>query len=160
MSETQNLPSAAPLPAGSASDTAAGQTLLATEKLVKEYGHRRVVNGDEAAVNPALEGTKFGAWHVAAVAPGQSVTLGLVLSHGALAAPFAEHDVVLAQRQAEADAFYEALQPGISAGLVQLTPVQYARQELLDALCPHFQGNIPKKDWLEILSDEDLLPNH
>jgi len=45
MSETQNLPSTTPLPAGSVNDTAAGQTLLATEKLVKEYGHRRVVNG-------------------------------------------------------------------------------------------------------------------
>ena len=54
---------------------------------------------------------------------------------------------------------FQILQPGISAVSVQLTPEQRARQELLDALDPHFQGNIPKEEWLQILSDEDLLPH-
>ncbi|MBA2391971.1 MAG: hypothetical protein H0V70_04420 [Ktedonobacteraceae bacterium] len=53
---------------------------------------------------------------------------------------------------------FQVLQSGISARPVPLTPAQHARQELLDALCPHFQGNVPKHDWLEILSDEGLLP--
>ena len=54
---------------------------------------------------------------------------------------------------------FQVLQSGISAVSVPLTPEQRARQELLDALDPHFQGSIPKKDWLEILADEGLFPN-
>ena len=45
MSEPQNQPIAAPLPPEKTSATAVDNTLLHTEKLVKEYGHRRVVNG-------------------------------------------------------------------------------------------------------------------
>lgn len=53
---------------------------------------------------------------------------------------------------------FQVLQPGISAVSVQLTSAQRARQKLFDALEPHFQGNIPKKDWVHILNDENLLP--
>jgi hypothetical protein len=53
---------------------------------------------------------------------------------------------------------FQVLQSGISAVSVQLTPAQRARQKLFDALEPHFQGNIPKKDWVHILNDERLLP--
>ena len=53
---------------------------------------------------------------------------------------------------------FQVLQPGISAVSVQLTPAQCARQKLFDALEPHFQGSIPKKDWVHILNDEKLLP--
>ena len=35
---------------------------------VKDSFHRRVVNGEQDAVNPGLEGTKFAAWHVLTVA--------------------------------------------------------------------------------------------
>ena len=54
---------------------------------------------------------------------------------------------------------FQVLQPGISAASVQLTPEQHARQELLDALDASLEGNITKRDWLQILSDEDLLPH-
>ena len=81
---------------------------------VKDAFHRRVVQGETTAVNPAQCGTKFAGWHVATVATGQSATLSLTLSHGVLDSPFAEHEAVLTQREAEATAFYDALQPGIS----------------------------------------------
>jgi hypothetical protein len=54
---------------------------------------------------------------------------------------------------------FQVLQPGISAVPVRLTSEQHARQCLLDALDPHFPGDITKKDWLQILTDEDLLPH-
>ena len=82
---------------------------------VKDAFHRRVVNGDTEAVNPAQCGTKFAAWHVADIASGASTTLSMTLSRAALAKPFAKHDKVLARRESEASAFYEALQPGTSA---------------------------------------------
>ena len=53
---------------------------------------------------------------------------------------------------------FQVLQFGISAVSVPLTLAQCARQELLDALDASLEGNITKKDWLQILSDEDLLP--
>ena len=81
---------------------------------VKDAFHRRVVQGETAAVNPAQCGTKFAGWLVASVATGQSATLALTLSRGALDSPFAEHEAVLTQREAEATAYYDALQPGIS----------------------------------------------
>ena len=55
---------------------------------VKDAFHRRIVNGEEGAVNPERTGTKFGAWHELTVEPGQSVTIGLTLSAQPLAAPF------------------------------------------------------------------------
>lgn len=54
---------------------------------------------------------------------------------------------------------FQVLQPGISAAPVSLTSEQYARQKLFDALDPHFVSDITKKDWLQILADEALLPH-
>lgn len=56
---------------------------------VKDSFHRRVVNGEQDAVNPAREGTKFAAWHVLTVASGQQAEIELVLSAAPLAQPFA-----------------------------------------------------------------------
>lgn len=78
---------------------------------VKDAFHRRVVHGEEGAVNPARTGTKFAAWHTGSVEPGQALTLELVLSERALSAPFAATAEVLAAREREADAFYQALLP-------------------------------------------------
>ncbi|HKY89561.1 MAG TPA: hypothetical protein VJM11_00925 [Nevskiaceae bacterium] len=72
----------------------------------KDAFHRRVVDGETAAVNPALRGSKFAAWHLIEAAPGASARVELVLSARPLAMPFAEIDAVFAQRQAESDAFY------------------------------------------------------
>jgi len=82
----------------------------------KDAFHRRVVNGEQAAVNPAQQGSKFAAWHELTVEAGAQAELHLVLSAQPLAQPFAEDDTVFRQRQAEADAFYQGLlQPNGSA---------------------------------------------
>jgi hypothetical protein len=76
---------------------------------VKDAFHRRVVAGDEAAVNPEGHGSKFAAWHSFSVGSGQSVRLDLVLSAEALAMPFSRTEVVFSSRQSEADIFYDGL---------------------------------------------------
>src|SRR5262249_2509311 len=78
---------------------------------VKDAFHRRIVNGESEAVNPALTGTKFGAWHVLNIEPGHTVTIGMTLSRQALASPFAKREVIFAKREAEATVFYEDLLP-------------------------------------------------
>ncbi len=78
---------------------------------VKDAFHRRIVNGEEDAVNPERTGTKFGAWHEVTVEPGQSVTIGLTLSAQPLAAPFDKRETVFARREAEANVFYDDLLP-------------------------------------------------
>jgi len=78
---------------------------------VKDAFHRRVIGGDEAAVNPARRGTRFAAWHVLTVEAGQSTTIGLTLSKGAMTQPFARREVIFSRREAEAQDFYEELLP-------------------------------------------------
>ena len=82
---------------------------------VKDAFHRYLVNGEQEAINPARTGTKFAACHVLTVAAGQTATLDLTLSRQQLAAPFADADAILAQREAEATAFYHDLLPAASA---------------------------------------------
>ena len=82
---------------------------------VKDSFHRRVLEGMAEAVNPALTGNKFAAWHTFTMVPGEKVQLDLVLSARPLAAPFERNDAVLAARAAEADAFYRDLFPGGSS---------------------------------------------
>src|SRR5204862_2553629 len=71
----------------------------------KDAFHRRVIEGDAQAVNPAGEGSKCAAWYVLDVPAGGSHRLRLRLTHraGASAAPFAGFDAVFARRIAEAD---------------------------------------------------------
>jgi len=78
---------------------------------VKDAFHRRVIEGETGAVNPAQHGTKFAAWHTLTVAAGGQAELTLVLAESALAAPFIDTDKVFAQREQEADAYYRALLP-------------------------------------------------
>ncbi len=78
---------------------------------VKDAFHRRVVHGEEGAVNPAQTGTKFAAWHTHSVEPGAAVTLELVLSDRVLAEPFAESEEIFVAREHEADAYYRSLLP-------------------------------------------------
>lgn len=82
---------------------------------VKDAFHRRVVNGESDAVNPALTGTKFAAWHVLTVAGGESVQLDLVLSAAPLERPFAHSETIFATSQNETDAYYHALLPEATA---------------------------------------------
>ncbi len=78
---------------------------------VKDAFHRRVVHGEEGAVNPAHTGTKFAAWHIHTVEPGASIMLELVLSEQILPEPFAGAEEVFAAREREADAFFRSLLP-------------------------------------------------
>ena len=78
---------------------------------VKDAFHRRVVEGDEGAVNPALRGTKFAAWCQIELGPAQGAWVDLVLSAAPLARPFAGFEKTLALRQSEATIFYDDLLP-------------------------------------------------
>ena len=78
---------------------------------VKDAFHRRIIEGDLQAVNPAGEGTKAAAWMRLPLEGGAATQVDLVLSAEALDAPFARHEAVLDRRRAEADAFYAALLP-------------------------------------------------
>ncbi len=82
----------------------------------------RVVRGAEKAVNPEQTGTKAAAAYRLTVGAGAAVTIRLRLSAATIVEPFVEFEAVFAQRIAEADAFYAALQEGVDgedARLVQ-----------------------------------------
>ncbi len=82
---------------------------------VKDAFHRYLLQGDRNAVNPDRQGTKTAALYRCSVEPGQAQVLRLRLSYVAHVAPLKEFDQVLAQRQAEADEFYAAIQkPNLS----------------------------------------------
>ena len=78
---------------------------------VKDAFHRRIVDGEQQAVNPGKTGTKFGAWHVLSVDPGHAVTIGMTLSRVPLLEPFGKREVIFSKREAEAAVFYDDLLP-------------------------------------------------
>jgi hypothetical protein len=81
-----------------------------------------VVGGDRAAVNPAGRGTKAAIMTQVTLAPGATATLRLRLRPRAASEPFEGFDALFAQRIAETDAFYAALQEDVAdpdARLVQ-----------------------------------------
>ena len=78
---------------------------------VKDAFHRYLINGEKSAVNPARTGTKFAASHELTVESGQTVTIGLTLSHEALAAPFDKREVIFARGESETTTFYDDLLP-------------------------------------------------
>jgi hypothetical protein len=77
---------------------------------VKDAFHRYVVEGDLPAVNPENEGTKAAALYRREIAAGDAVTLRLRLSQHDVTHPLRDFDETFAQRQAEADEFYAAVQ--------------------------------------------------
>jgi hypothetical protein len=79
---------------------------------VKDAFQRYLVEGRTDAVNPARSGTKAAAHYHKVLEPGATWTIRLRLSAGeGPDDPFADVETIMAQRQAEADAFYAALQP-------------------------------------------------
>jgi mannosylglycerate hydrolase MGH1-like protein len=86
---------------------------LANGGFVKDAFHERVVNGNEAAVNPARQGTKAAAWYRLSVPAGGSIEIRLRLSQDTKSRPFADFDKVFEQRLREADEFYAAVQHDI-----------------------------------------------
>ncbi len=78
---------------------------------VKDSFHRRVIESECEAVNPALTGTKFAVWHQFTVSAGGVETIELVLTSQSKANPFVDTDTLFSLRQAEADIFYKAILP-------------------------------------------------
>ncbi len=81
---------------------------------VKDAFHRRVIHGEEDAVNPAHTGTKFAAWHELTCGGGEETTVELVLTRQPDKDPFAGVDTVFGERLREADDFYAELVPAAS----------------------------------------------
>ena len=79
----------------------------------KDAFHERVVNGNHDAVNPARTGTKAAGHFVFTVPAGGSVAVRLRLADTPAQQPFRDFAGILAQRVAEADAYYDELQAGI-----------------------------------------------
>jgi hypothetical protein len=82
---------------------------------VKDAFHRRIVQGERDATNPALTGTKACAHLAATVPAGASVRLALRLTPDPGPAPLADVEDVVATRRAEADAFYAAIHPPLAS---------------------------------------------
>jgi len=83
---------------------------------VKDAFHRYIVNGEQAAVNPARRGTKACGRVRVEIEPGGSYTMRMRLrpelpDRISRAASDKEIDAVFAQRIAEADAFYQSIHP-------------------------------------------------
>jgi len=86
-----------------------------TSLWVKDAFHRYVVSGEQGAVNPARTGTKAAARYVLEVPGGGVSVVRLRMTRGtdpkpvAFGAPF---DAIVAERQVDADEFYDRITPG------------------------------------------------
>ncbi len=84
----------------------------AVSSYTRDSFHRRIVGGEQSAVNPARTGSKMCAWRQAALEPGKSLQIRCRLSSGdAPADPFAGFEEVFELRRAEADEYYGSFQP-------------------------------------------------
>jgi hypothetical protein len=81
-----------------------------TSPYVKDGVHETVVDGLADRVNPAQKGSKAAAHFQAIVSPGQAFTVRVRFSDVAHDQPFDDFDSVFAQRVAEAEAFYSAIE--------------------------------------------------
>ncbi len=77
----------------------------------KDAFHRAIINGEEGVVNPNQTGTKSCLHYQYTVPAGGSVVLRFRLLPESMKAPLKDVDQIIAQRQAEADEFYAAIQP-------------------------------------------------
>ncbi|MEO5940179.1 MAG: glucosidase, partial [Candidatus Limnocylindrales bacterium] len=82
---------------------------------VKDAIHAAVIDGRADAVNPQQTGTKAAAHVVWTIPAGAAMTLRLRLARTLAERPFEDADEVLAERIADADAFYAPLGDGLSA---------------------------------------------
>ena len=90
----------------------------------KDAFHRYVVNNDNAAVNPAQQGTKACVQFVRSVPSQQSAQFRLRLCAVRNSAPFREFDQLLSARIGECDKYYENFQCGIDDPDVRLVQRQ------------------------------------
>ena len=80
------------------------------EPYYKDAFHRQIIN-NEAAVNPAPEGTKACVQYRQVIPAGGSVVLRLRLTPEKMDAPLRDVDRIIADRKADADEFYKFIQP-------------------------------------------------
>ena len=73
-----------------------------------------VVKRQRKAVNPAKRGTKAAAHYQFTIAPGEAKVVRVRLSQPAHEAPFGDFDQVFAERQQEADVFYDCVQESVT----------------------------------------------
>ncbi len=78
---------------------------------VKDAFHEAVVHGKSDWVNPAGRGSKAAGHYRAVIEPGGSMTVRTRLTSAPREDPFGPFDAIVAERLAEADAFYRAIQP-------------------------------------------------
>jgi hypothetical protein len=81
----------------------------------KDGINKYIVEGRRKAVNPAQRGTKVAAHYTLTISPGQHQQVRLRLSQPAQENPFADFDQLFAERQQEADVFYDCVQEGIAS---------------------------------------------
>ncbi|RZK14536.1 MAG: glucosidase, partial [Hymenobacter sp.] len=80
------------------------------EPFFKDGINNYIVDGQQNAVNPARTGTKAAAHYPLVLAAGATQQVRLRLGPAGQVQPFADFGQLLQQRQAEADAFYAAIQ--------------------------------------------------
>jgi len=115
---------------------------------VKDGIHNAVVHGQQEAVNPAQRGTKATPHYQVSVEAGATQMIRLRLTRtapGRLANPFGEFDTIANTRQAEADAFYQALTPPS----VSIDAANIMRQALAGMLWTKQYYYIDADTWLE-----------
>jgi hypothetical protein len=79
---------------------------------VKDAFHRAIIHGESGAVNPAQAGTKAAVHYQLTIPPGETAVLRLRLTaNDTIQTPFTNFDALFAQRLAETDEFYAAIQP-------------------------------------------------
>jgi hypothetical protein len=117
----------------------------------KDAFHRRIVHGEDVC-NPSGVGTKAGLHYRAEVAPGEAVVLRLRLSDRLLPDPLAAVDAVVAERLADADAFYAAIQPPAASDDERLVQ----RQALAGMLWTKQVYLFDVARWLD--GDDDRMP--
>ena len=83
-----------------------------TSPYVKDAFHQYVVNGNKAAVNPEMTGTKAAAHYVLQIPGGKSKTVRLRLSATLKKDAFGDFEGIFESRVGDADEFYDRITPG------------------------------------------------
>ena len=118
-------------------------------RYVKDAFHRTIVDREKDVVNPGLTGTKACLHYEYKVPSGGSIALRLRLSPDPLEAPLEEVDEIVAQRHAEADEFYSAIQPPEATADEKLVQRQafagllWSKQSYLFDVNAWFEGDNP-----------------
>jgi hypothetical protein len=84
---------------------------------VKDAFHRYLIDGELAAVNPAMQGSKAGVVYDLKIGPGETHVLHLALVQDCEAPNPEEADKIFKQRIDEADEFYDTITPGLNKEL-------------------------------------------